>query len=321
MYYPYLRGKRFELLALRECAETIAQSGFVPIIEPVRQPLRRLKQTIEDLLKKDANTIVVANPKHGDYRDRRSDIDDLMAELHQASDKVHVGILLTSEMSEDEVRSLLQKNVAYDVVLIDYGFKNTEYLTGDCDIESKISLNIFIDGYSGNLYRKRYFNSIPYVLIQDGFKRKKNANYEFPSIERFSDLHVTYKRYDMKGYGDFLTVGDDYSERGGPAYAVAIHLTYIDPDQDDEMFVQHFVSDTNDTPTDPAGKFAEALEKLVEKVESNDSCFKETAAISEFRELHKEQHFPGLGYIKKLSMKHHIETLANYQRREGGTNA
>lgn len=29
------------------------------------------------------------------------------------------------------------------------------------------------------------------------------------------------------------------------------------------MYVYHFVSDTRDTPTDPAGKFAQALAKLI----------------------------------------------------------
>ncbi len=38
----------------------------------------------------------------------------------------------------------------------------------------------------------------------------------------------------------------------------------------------------------------------------------ETKAVQEFRKLHKEGHFPGLGHVKKLSMNHHIETLAHY---------
>jgi hypothetical protein len=38
----------------------------------------------------------------------------------------------------------------------------------------------------------------------------------------------------------------------------------------------------------------------------------ETAAVSEFRALHKQGHFPGLGYVKKLSMNHHIQMLAGY---------
>src|SRR3546814_6797061 len=78
-------------------------------------------------------------------------------------------------------------------------------------------------------------------------------------MEEFSDLHVTYGDHGMAGFGDFLIVGDVYSEGGGPAYAVAIHLTFIDPDKDDVMYIYHFVSDTKDTPTDPAGKFAQAL--------------------------------------------------------------
>ena len=67
----------------------------------------------------------------------------------------------------------------------------------------------------------------------------------------------------MSGFGDFLIVGDEYSESGGPAYTIAIHLTYIDFDQDEAMHVRHFLSDRQDTPKDPGGKFSEALTKLV----------------------------------------------------------
>ena len=116
----------------------------------------------------------------------------------------------------------------------------------------------------------------------------------------------------MDGYGDFLIVGNDYSESGGPAYTVAIHITFIDPDNDDAMFIHHFISDRQDTPTDPAGKFAEAVNKLVAEVELPNSHILKTSAINEFIDLHKRGHYPGLGYVKKLSMKHHIETIADY---------
>ena len=116
----------------------------------------------------------------------------------------------------------------------------------------------------------------------------------------------------MNGFGDFLIVGDEFSESGGPAYAVAIHLTFIDSDKDDAMFIYHFKSKRQDTPTDPAGKFAEALDAMIKKLNEPGSKVFESAAVAEFRELHAEKHYPGLGYIKKLSMKHHIETLADY---------
>ena len=63
-----------------------------------------------------------------------------------------------------------------------------------------------------------------------------------------------------------LVVGDEFSESGGPAYAIAIHLTFIDPDKENEMWIHHFLSERQDTPKDPAGKFAEALAKNDEGV-------------------------------------------------------
>lgn len=116
----------------------------------------------------------------------------------------------------------------------------------------------------------------------------------------------------MDGFGDYLIVGDDYQEGGGPAYTIAIHLTFIDGAREDVMYIQHFKSDRQDTPKDPAGKFAEALAKLINAIDVHGSPFYETDALSEFRDLHERGHFPGLGYVKKLSMKHHMETLARY---------
>ncbi len=78
------------------------------------------------------------------------------------------------------------------------------------------------------------------------------------------------------------------------------------------MFIYHFVSKTRDTPTDPAGKFGEALRELIQLLDSGASKLVETDAIKEFRGFHANGHFPGLGYVKKLSMKHHIETLAHF---------
>jgi hypothetical protein len=78
------------------------------------------------------------------------------------------------------------------------------------------------------------------------------------------------------------------------------------------MQIYHFKSKRTDTPTDPAGKFAEALAEMMKELGSPKSKVLETSAVQEFRVLHEERHFPGLGHVKKLSMNHHIETLAYY---------
>ena len=47
MYYPYFRGKQFELITIREMAPLLAEKDFVPLIEPVRESLGGLKRTLE----------------------------------------------------------------------------------------------------------------------------------------------------------------------------------------------------------------------------------------------------------------------------------
>lgn len=212
-------------------------------------------------------------------------------------------------MTVDEVMACYDIHADHHPVLVHAGFTAPKALAAELEDSMAGLTNVFVEDHAKLLYRK-HFDQSTRILVRDGFKRQRNADY--PAMEEFSDLHVTYDDLGMAGFGDFLIVGDVYSEGGGPAYAVAIHLTFIDPDKDDVMYIYHFVSDTKDTPTDPAGKFAQALAKLIAKLNSGTSHILETEAIKEFRDLHAKGHFPGLGYVKKLSMKHHIETLADY---------
>lgn len=307
MYYPYFRGKQFELIAIRESADLIASAGFVPIIEPVRQSLGGLTRTLDTLSSAGGQAIVVINPLHGDLRGNGSEIQALLERSYGDSEAIRPGLLVRSDSTLADVNALLGVNEDASLALIHAGFTDGRSLR-ELIADRQLATNVFVEEQTSTLYRRHFAGTR--ILIRDGFERKKNADYD--AIDLFSDLHVTYDELGMSGYGDFLTVGDSYTEGGGPAYAVAIHLTFIDHNQDDAMFVYHFVSDTNDTPTDPAGKFAQALDKLVGRFESGDSQLIETTAISEFRDLHERGHFPGLGYVKKLSIKHHLETLAAF---------
>jgi hypothetical protein len=195
-----------------------------------------------------------------------------------------------------------------DYAVIHDGFSDAEFLTKKLDIHR--SRNVFLAQSTGYLYRDKFKDFDNKVLIQDGFEKRRNKDH--PVEELFSDLHLTYrKREQMTAFGDYLIVGDDYSESGGPAYAVAVHLTYVDPERDGQMFVRHFVSKRTDTPVDPGGKFFEALTDLVNWVQGAGSQkVARTQAIYEFLALHQASHYPGLGSVKKLSMQHHLETIA-----------
>lgn len=309
MYYPYVRGKQFELITIREMASLLAENNFVPVIEPVREALGGLQKTLKAVCDAGGRAIVIVNPYHGDHQEDGTSITGLLQQGFIGTDNIAAGILLRSDMSVEDVMACYDHHADHHPVLVHAGFTAPKALAAELTDDMAGLTNVFVDDHAKLLYRK-HFDQSTRILVRDGFKRQRNADY--PAMEEFSDLHVTYGDLGMAGFGDFLIVGDVYSEGGGPAYAVAIHLTFIDPDKDDVMYIYHFVSDTKDTPTDPAGKFAQALAKLIKKLDSGTSKLLETEAIKEFRKLHERGHFPGLGYVKKLSMKHHIETLADY---------
>lgn len=314
MYFPYFRGKQNELITVRENARLIAQANFVPIIEPVKESLNGLKRALDALNNEGAQAVVVVNPHHGDHVEDTQEIELLFTNELADHPNIAIGIILTDEITVTTAAELCEAHNSKAITLIHAGFTEARALVERLGTQATEIRHAFLENYCGKLYRK-HFNNTQRILLRDGFKRRINR--EHPSVEFFSDLHATYEEERMDGFGDFLIVGNEFTETGGPAYAIAIHLTFIDSEKDDEMHIHHFISIRQDTPTDPAGKFAEALDKLVEEVERPNSMILRTSAVDEFIQLHERGHFPGLGYVKKLSMQHHIETLAEYFQREG----
>lgn len=309
MYHPYFRGKQFELIAIRESAVLLAQAQFSPIIEPVKETLSGLDRTLKAICDAKGTAVVIVNPFHGDHAEDGDGISALLRESFRDKDAITAGILLRNDMSPDEVIACYEKHKAHYPTFVHAGFAEPKSLAEKIGAKLQDTQHVFFEAHCGKLYRK-HFQGSKRILLRDGFRRRRNADH--PPVEKFSELHITYPDEGMDGFGDFLIVGDDYTEGGGPAYAVAIHLTFIDPEEDDVMYLYHFVSTTKDTPTDPAGKFGQALGKLIARLDAGDSKLLESSAIKEFRDLHLKGHFPGLGLVKKLSMKHHIETLADY---------
>lgn len=309
MYFPYFRGKQYELITVRENAAKLQAAGFTPIIEPVKESLGGLEKALNAICDVDGAAVVIVNPYHGDHADKGDAISALLKERFLPKREIAAGILLKDNVTVEEALQCCQIHADHDLTLIHAGFTGARALAEGLGAKLTDTRHVFFEKDCGKLYRK-HFQGSKRIIIGDGFEKRTNSKY--PLVEPYSDLHVTYTEEGMDGFGDFLTVGDDYSEGGGPAYAIAIHLTFIDPDNDDAMFIYHFKSLRMDTPTDPAGKFAEALNSMIEKLNEPNSMVLETEAVKEFRSLHDKRHFPGLGYIKKLSMQHHIETLAAY---------
>ncbi len=307
MYYPYFRGKQYELIAIRENVQRMG-SSIVPIIEPVKRSTSGLRRALESLRESGCHFVVVANPRCGDFKNDPVPLHKELAVIG-VSDYANcaLGCIADASTSPEDIETVasLHPNVS----VIHAGFHSAATLSAHLAAVLGGSQHIFLDGQTSRLYR-RHFQEQPRILIRDGFVSRTNR--EHPDVEHFSDLHVTYDELSMNGFGDYLTVGDDYTETGGPAYAVAIHLTYVDPNEDNDMFVKHYVSDRQMSPVDPGGKFLEALQKLVHDADRENSSIFQSDAVQEFRGLLQREHYPGLGYVKKLSMQHHIELMANF---------
>jgi hypothetical protein len=305
MYYPYFRGKRFELLLLRERASLFGDNTIHPIIEPVRNAISSLRNTARELVNHKTQFVLVINPQCGELKTNPRPIFELVqAELNEYSG-LSLGYVVTAETDDDKLKRELKNYSSFNISIIHYGYADGKGLAAMLSGLSNIKEHIFIDGYAGNLYRKNFENcDKPRILIRDGFKIRRNDAY--PATEHFSDLHLTYPSEGMQGFGDFLIIGEEYRDKGFAAYAVVIHLTYLNKDND--MHIKHFISDRTGSTADPAGKFGEACSKLVSEINSRDSEIYVSDACNEYMGMP----YRGLGFLKKLSMQHHLELIAEH---------
>ncbi|MBC8367882.1 sce7725 family protein [bacterium] len=302
MYYPYFRGKQFELIVIREQAALMAEHSITPIIEPVRESFVALTKALDALREAECPFILIANPQCGDLVGDTGPLrDEILGDLLEGWNFCCQGHLVTGETSSNEIEAL-ESN--FEIVFIHDGIPDS---ATRAEIAKKGSRHIFIEDSTSALYR-RHFQNQDRILIRDAFIPRKNR--EYPETEHFSDLHLTYDEVSPQGFGDYLMIDKLYSDSGGPAHAVAIHLTFIDPEEND-MFIHHYVSDDVHTPVNPGGKFLQALDRLHADV-TPPTLILQTQAVEEFLGLQETGHFPGLGYVKKLSMQHHIELMAGF---------
>lgn len=308
VYYPFFRGKRFELLTIRDSSDIMAAAGFVPIIEPVNTNFSDLIQVLEVLGKANCESILILNSRHGQKRPSVKEVRQFLKD-NTGLASVRPAWVLGPDSTLGEAREFLRDHKDTNITFVHSGFTHAkalgqELVTFDGDV-----VHIF-ESVSADKHYRRNFSDSKHISIGDGFIRVKNADYG--PIDSFSAQHLIFAEEGFDGFGDYLIVGDGYTDGGGAAYAVAIHMTCIVTTDDDRMHVRHFVSDDNETQADPGRKFLQAVQKLVVFADSPDNDMQETRGLHSFRSYHAQAHYPGLGQVKRLSMNHHIETLARH---------
>ncbi|MDZ7917386.1 MAG: sce7725 family protein [Rhodococcus sp. (in: high G+C Gram-positive bacteria)] len=322
VYYPYLRGKQFELLALKEMAERSDLGSLVcPVVEPVRPPESGgLGRAFAEFHRQGIPSIIIVNPSVGPLSgsmDGTSDIIKFLEDSENGIGTVGAGVIVDSDTNIEEILSFIRArrgpNLLISLFHKNYNDRIPELVKSEK--LSSISGNFAESRDIVRLYdrvlledptKNREWRKIPFIRWKDHFPRMdKNVQYVGRSEQLFSADNVYMNDDGYAGISDFQTVGNYFQEGGGLPWAVAIHLTY-QKDDDGPVYISHFTSHSNDDASDTAGKFAEALHDLVEFVDLNKLV---NPAIEAFRTHNANGTYPGLGSLKKISIQNHVYVM------------
>ena len=310
-YFPYVKGEFYDLYAFRDTADLLARRSFTPIIEPVNDILGALARTVQVLNDASVTPIVVVNPGYGSDDDYHGVMSSLSKEI-KCNNKYTVGLRLHDKMCPELVLETCKILGTYDVALIHSGFIPSNGFVDKMMSLTNVTANIFILEDCGRLYVKKFNNFRNKILVRDGVRIRDGKN-DYPESEFFSDLHITFEDEKANGFGDYLTMGKngEYTDRNFMRFS--IHLTFLDAERDNAMFMYHFFPDEDMKFISTSAMFLNALSKLFNIVDNANQTYYETEALRIFRRLNDKQHCPGLGYIHQVSMMHHIETLAYHR--------
>jgi len=301
VYYPYLRGKQYELIALRELVQRkLINDKIIPVIEPVKAS-PSLMNFMEAYVDAGKCFGFVQNPEYGTFLKEIENNNYKQLRKRYLSivqnDSFYIPLfILNKNMGKFKLSSLKQKSIGLCI-----------------DVDIKDNIRDFTEKYNIGEFMipdERIFKREikgEKILLSDNFKKQlRNVDYLKNKDEFFSEDHLYYKEERFKGFSDYTIIGKEYTESGFAPYAVAIHIIYFDSEE--KLRVHHFVSKSNEDNADTPGKLKEALEKLI----NSKLIDKTTYAYSEFKKFYENNIYSGLGVIKKLSIMHHVEIMAKY---------
>ncbi len=310
MYYPLLRARQFELITIRELvAENAIQGVVTPIFEPVKETHNNLDIAFDIFWKGNQSAYLILNPGIGEMAgDGTHYLDYLLSK--------ELGTYLPAfryRSNGEYIRQTIENSNLENCLIICQNDVNADSIdfTQLAELTQVTAFNVEDPGRNRRL--SRYINTLQktFIRLDDPFE-KQMRNSDFLTIPEhlFSEEHLYFDTEDnFNGFSDYTVLPSEFIEGGSTPRAVVIHLTYLN-DQD-EIWIRHFTSDTNDSIANVQGKFAEAAAKAVNYCRANGLS---NSALEELFDHFDEQHYPGLGTVKKISMKNHILVVAGYLR-------
>ena len=306
MYYPILRGRQNELIAIRELASLDKLDNVIPVIEPVKASSTLLK-TLGELVERGKDCYVILNPAVGLF-ERELQLDSAYAErlrelMVKGCDVLHPCLHLIANMDE-----ALQKYGPFcNVPAVFFDPNHQDEFAREFADASQLEA-VFIGDSS-----RRHVRSANKILVEDRFNAKeRNADYRACKDEFFSDDYLFYRHEGYCGFGDYSVVGKRYIVGGFRPKVVAIHCIYEKDGR--ALYVHHAVSG-EEVYGDTATLYGNALEELLTWAGSAGLLNDPTEGMKQFLRSHNQGSFPGLGLVKKWSIMHHLELVSRMMPR------
>lgn len=309
MYLPFLRGKLFEFKAIKEFIEESYNGEYgchiMPIIEPVKKDRKPMMACVEAMGKAKMPFAIVLNSRMGDYQRKTFEIENFLAEEKmKAVTEWTPAFEVNGNANVENIEQTITNHGLKGVMLIffygvDLNDEKVNRLIGNANIKFVAVLNL---GQSQTMRRKLAAMNKQLIAIEDRFVEQPSNNaYRVNEDEFFTDTFCYYQTdYKMFGFSDFTALAKNYREGGVLPQVVAIHLAY--QKNEDEVYIHHFLSDTKNGSDDIRNEFEEAKGKIM-------PFFEGKATTLAIRQL-VVGGYPGLGAIKKYSIKNHFELMS-----------
>ena len=261
MYFPYLRGKQFELIALREFAIQYPNTEqIIPIIEPVKSTFNGLTTAARIMFEQNLRFALVLNPADGDFKRITKDI---LSEISILSENMEKWIpTFLYQNNGETILSAIQDQELNNVMVI---FKNGIDISDSIlNFLSHSQIQYIVNGDPNSRITMRRLSLLEnkrIIRLDNCFaEQPRNVDYLNIPEDKFTEQHRFYSDDHFYGISDYTALPKDFIDGGMLPYAVAIHMTY--EKNQDEIYVRHFVSDTNDDQSNIQRKFFEAATKL-----------------------------------------------------------
>jgi hypothetical protein len=300
MYFPYFRGRQYELLALRELAQgALLSNCVIPVVEPIKLT-STFNSTMKLFVDKEQPLALVLNPAVGELSSGLA----IGAVLPFIAGTIIPSVIMGKDSAE-AIAALSATGITANNILA--VITNRDFLYAYREMFDLLPPKFTLCSNERQIRRAIRENK---VMFEDKFtKQEKNVDYLKLEDEFYTDDHLHFGEEGFVGFGDYSIIGDEYNESGFAPHAVAIHIVYFS--DDNTLRVRHFVSDTNEDISDVAGKFHEAVMKLKWWYDSGESR-QLTTALAVLLNYAESGYYPGLPTIKKLSIMHHLELVGKY---------